>query len=455
MRKNRYKIEKTRREKERMIAKSEYNNIFEKNRDKKILVVLHLYYMESWKEIKEYLKNLESYNYHLIVTVIENHYDSTILKDISNYKKDVEIKKFKNNGWDIAPFCHVLDEVQLECYDIVFKLQSKSTNKKLMFLYDQCFEKRDWFLELYEGILGAKEVHRTIDVLSEDNEYGLVAASNLIVNDPIHRVSMVNKKAKEYGFTVPENYKYVAGSCFAIRAKLLKNIQKAHFNPDVFKYEGPHKGMSMAHIIERVMCFDIENQGYTYFGNDVLIKRRRILEKKAKKFRKYSSLRLLEDKRIKFDDEWFYWQLDHKQIKSYEFKKVKLENILFRSHDGRYVHLEECSPYQYLLGNKKIYQDYCEFHHKNNLPYMTLERFDNLINSISENGYDENSKIILWDNNIINDGQHRACILRYLYGKDYEVEALILHKPWKKRLVTWLRIYLPKNLVNFILKIRK
>ena len=42
--------------------------LIRKNKDRKILVVLHLFYPESWKEIREYLLNFSGYNWDLCIT---------------------------------------------------------------------------------------------------------------------------------------------------------------------------------------------------------------------------------------------------------------------------------------------------------------------------------------------------------------------------------------------------
>lgn len=54
----------------------------------------------------------------------------------------------------------------------------------------------------------------------------------------------------------------------------------------------------------------------------------------------------------------------------------------------------------------------------------TRNRFENLINSIQEKGYDLQSKIIINDKNLILDGNHRGAWLMNQYGEDYEVDVI-------------------------------
>ena len=55
---------------------------------------------------------------------------------------------------------------------------------------------------------------------------------------------------------------------------------------------------------------------------------------------------------------------------------------------------------------------------------MTKDRFDCLIESIRNNGYDKKKIIIVNDQNVLLDGQHRACVLASIFGINSEVRAL-------------------------------
>ena len=61
---------------------------------------------------------------------------------------------------------------------------------------------------------------------------------------------------------------------------------------------------------------------------------------------------------------------------------------------------------------------------------MSKERYDRLIESINQYGYDERHIIIVNERNILKDGQHRACILANKYGEDSYVRVL---KIWDLR----------------------
>ena len=60
------------------------------------------------------------------------------------------------------------------------------------------------------------------------------------------------------------------------------------------------------------------------------------------------------------------------------------------------------------MGDVEAYEEYSEFHISHGLPIMTRERFDKLIQSIEQNGYNEKNMLVVNQNNEIMDGQHRA-----------------------------------------------
>lgn len=409
----------------RITRHRELNNnkdLVKKNRDSKILVVLHLFYPKSWKEIQEYLDNLSCYNYDLIVTITKGMIPSDVLKKVKKFKSNVTIIECENKGFDLRPFLIALKSVNLDDYDVVFKLQSKSTKRAWLYIYEQLFLRRDWFLDLYEGVLSSKVVHKNIDILVNDESIGLIAADNLIVQDPLHKVRMVQKKAKEKNIYIPNDYKFVAGTCFAIKAKCLKNIKNFSWTDADFKTVSSARGMSFAHFFERYICTQVETVwNMKIQGTSIRRIRHAILTVPNKILYRFSSNRLF-DEEIEIDPEFFYWVLDNKLI-TWKYDDVPFKKIIYLG-DGFKRPFIENEPYRYLKGDIDGYKKYCDYHVKHGLPVMSIERFENLKKSISENGYDQKYVIIVNHKNELMDGQHRAACLCYEFGEDASVRVL-------------------------------
>lgn len=409
------------------IGRVSKHSLIRKNKDVRILVCLHLYYTQSFNDIKLYLNNLSSYNYDLCITYTEGMLNTNTYNQIIKFKPDAKIFPCPNKGFDVGPYLEALKFYDISKYDIVFKLHSKGTARKNIFIYNHYFEKDDWFKYLYEGILGAYTVHKTIDILSSENDYGLVAADNLIVKDPPHKQNLMKQYIDmlklKWDIT---DYKYVAGTCFAVRSELAENIKRLNLGIDSFP-DSKRGKFSFAHAMERIICMDITAQGYKFFGNKVCPLRLRKDIHLGKNYADTCALRLLEDNRFTLDDEFFYRSLEHRKVKSWEIIHIPLNTIIRKWFDGTYYSLTECAPYKYLKGDVEVYDEYCKYHHDNNLPDMTRNRFNKLIKSIKNDGYNPKNIIVINQSNILLDGQHRACCLMHLYGEDYATDVLKIH----------------------------
>ena len=425
-------------------------DMIKKNSRARILVILHLFYMNSWKEIKEYLKNLSPYRYELVVTCPEEYADKAVLEDIRQFKKGAVVKKCRNLGYDIGSFTQVLSETDLSAYDIVFKLQSKGVKRPGIYIYGNYFKKRDWFLNLYEGCIGPVTVHKTIDRLMNDGAAGLAAAENLIVADPSHKQNMVKAFMRENNIAVPEEYRFVSGSCFAVRAGLMQPV--ADMGLKISDYKPAAADFSLAHKMERVICLAVLSQGYKLCGNKVMPFTRAFRKLSADYFirKKYSAVRLLDDKRFRLDDEFFFFCLEQRLVRKYETVEIPLKDIR-RIWDGKPIPLKECHPYKYLVqGDPRIYEEYCRLNSRDfKLDIMSQDRFDELIDSIEQNGFDSQSAVVVNGDNILMDGQHRCCYMLYKYGEDHRIPCLRIYEasPVRQKLVSFCKSKLSeKNL---------
>lgn len=415
----------------------------EKNKNARILVVLHLFYMSAWKEIKEYLKNLDAYGYDLVVTHTDAIVDEGVLSDIRQYKPDARIAQFPNLGYDVGAFTEILAETDLDRYDIVFKLQSKGVHRPRIFIYGEYMERRDWFLNLYEGCLGAETVHVTVDKLMNDPAVGLVAAKNLIVEDPPHKRNMVRAFMEKEGIPIPDRYLFVAGTCFAAKARALRRIAEMGLKVPMYPEAG--RGFTLAHKMERVVCLAVLAEGYGFYGNEVMAFRRawRKLNPFGWRIRRLSGVRLLYDPRFRVEDEFAFFSLEHRLIRKYELVDVRLGDIR-RVWRGTALPLWECMPYKYLVtGDPSVYEEYMRQNAKYyKLDIMSKERFDALIRSMDENGFTGQTSVVVDGRNVLLDGQHRCCYLLYKHGEDFKIPCVRVYEAgswvWLDKLAVFL-----------------
>lgn len=110
--------------------------------------------------------------------------------------------------------------------------------------------------------------------------------------------------------------------------------------------------------------------------------------------------------------------LDQVEVVNIKLKDIKLpgNQPLQNSHIYAYIMGDEKGEYskKWYHGGARIYD-----------PEMAMNSYNDLKNDINESGYDPAKGIIvLDDDNVLIDGQHRCCLLLKKYGEDYTVKAV-------------------------------
>lgn len=337
---NKYHSLKTIRKIQRKIYSMRDYTLIKKNKKSRILVILHLFYLESLEEIIEYLKNLSPYQWDLVVTCPISLKNDLNADQISSIHSSARVFFFENRGYDIGPFMQVLHYINLDKYDIVFKLQSKGVKRKKIYIYHQLFFGRQWFVNLFEGCIGARVVHKTIDNLLSDNKAGLIAAQNLIVQDPLYKSKLVQRELKNeklaYGTS---NYKFVAGTCFAMKPSILMGLQRLNYTSEKFELFVPEIGMSLAHVLERYFTIYVNSEGYRIIGNNVCNVKRLITKPLEILLARISSERLLTEP-YEINDYFFHKYLDNKFI-LYQEKRVPINTLKIFDSQGTVKKLNE------------------------------------------------------------------------------------------------------------------
>jgi len=292
-------------------------------------------------------------------------------------------------------------------------------------MYGQYFRKRDWFLNLFEGCVGPFTVHTAIrDLMDSKKGIGLVAAKNLIVEDPRHKRNMVYETLDELGLQHPSPYRFVAGTCFATRASLLNKIKDL----DITKEQFNSKYFSFAHRMERVICFPAIWEGLKMTGPNVMRLKRSlwVFYPFAWQWRKYSGVRMIEDLSLNMDDMFAWIDIEPILVKTWKRDKIPVGQILREISRTSLIKLSDTLPYQYLVTrDSDVYEQYQKYNKEvwgNDL--MSKDRFDSLIESFESNGDTHEKDIVVDDRNAIMDGQHRSCLLLYKYGPQYMVDVV-------------------------------
>lgn len=391
-----------------------------RNREARIAVCLHLFYLDLWPIVRAYLENLSPYRWDLYVTYPDGLIPTSTLDAVKAFKPDVRLLPCRNAGYDIGPFVEALRQIDLNAYDIVFKLQTKGCHREKLFMYDQLFKGPDWFFNLYDGILDGRTVHAAVAALTGGGSL-LAAAENLVVKDPAHKRQLVQAFCKERSLPYEDDYRFVAGTCFAARPEALSPLKGLGLKLSDFA-DTVRGDFSLAHALERWMCFAAAGRicglpvpHATYPEEEVSC-------------RASSFLRMLEDDRFELDPEFVYRVLERVPAFSYEVAEIPVGEIRRVWTDGRSLPLAACAPYRYLEGDGDGYDRYCAENAKASGFEMSRTRFEALRQSMAT--FDpRRMPVVYGDCNVILDGQHRSCILLKRFGPAHRVKVVRIFPP--------------------------
>lgn len=137
---------------------------------------------------------------------------------------------------------------------------------------------------------------------------------------------------------------------------------------------------------------------------------------------------LTNDKRIYIDHNWFSRFCKENEIFAYEIEDIELKDLkIFKFENLKWdvIPISESPCLEYLKGNKKAYSDYIEYKNKYNLGDVhTIERFNQLIKTFSDSN---TVHVIINSENVILDGQHRACIKLHQKGLNQRIKVIKLY----------------------------
>lgn len=213
-------------------------------------IILHLYYIDLWDEIKSKLKHLDG-NFDLYIN-INNTADTDFIKQVRGEYPLAYIYSCENRGRDILPFVQMYEDVVSRGYKYACKIHSKKSPHRS--------DGDKWRNHLIESLLGSKERISQAKNLLDGNTGIVVAKGNLLsyrewAGSNEYWVSEFSSKAN---INMPDDFTFPAGTMFwfspNVFTKLIGNIDISNFEIEKGQIDG-----AKAHAVERIfglLCFD-------------------------------------------------------------------------------------------------------------------------------------------------------------------------------------------------------
>lgn len=226
----------------------------------KVLVHLHLYYLDQLDYMLKKLKNINSCDWDLFVTMTKQ--DEQAIQKLKGFKPDVHIVQVEDKGFDIWPFLQVLNLVDLENYDDILKIHTKKYRKKKDF-YGRG---NAWRNYLIDALLGSrKQFQKNIHLMQMDKSVGLIGSRATLAtmgcfekDDSI----LFDEMCQSHGIPVSQG-RFIAGTMFLVRAKCFQRIKDMNFKSEDFNHIQQTSGRTTtAHTLERLLSRIVEVEGY-------------------------------------------------------------------------------------------------------------------------------------------------------------------------------------------------
>ena len=232
---------------------------------KRILVHFHLFYKDQIDYFIKKLKNITACNWDLYVTYCSE--DNTFREKITEVKQDTHFIKVENLGYDIYPFIQLIKKLNINDYDYVLKIHTKGYRS------NKCSfgEKYIWRDSLVNALLLNKQHFKKILTIFDKNKtIGMIGAKTLILdmkdsNYPEDSF-LFDKICEKYQLNNNKGH-FIGGTMFVCRATLLGYLKNINFDKQDFEIvQKECRNGTICHVLERLLCTMITNQGYEIYG---------------------------------------------------------------------------------------------------------------------------------------------------------------------------------------------
>ena len=238
---------------------------------KPLAVHLHIYYASMWPLMQQYLSNIGDCPYRLFVTMPKEN--AGLAGEIQRFCPESKIYITENRGYDVGPFIHFLHQINLEDYDYILKIHTKSLSAPYTTatLNGYRFTQKAWTLALLDGLLGTPQIFKdNIRRLQTQPGTGMIASPYFIIRQPLCSASMVpaiENVMGKLGYICPPDIPFVAGTMFLVRSRLMQKIKENFSLTDFPLTVRGVKDETPAHVFERVFGCVTEAAGYKIEGS--------------------------------------------------------------------------------------------------------------------------------------------------------------------------------------------
>lgn len=229
----------------------------------KCAVIVHIFYYDIADELAEAVKNICDVEKDIFLTVSESILDRT--DEIAKKFPGARINIVKNVGYDIWPFLFILNQLELDQYDLIVKLHTKrnmpegTSMKKVLMPYDS------WRKNLLSFAKTEDTFRKSLSLIRK-KEVGIVSGRNCLLSKrydgETELYQFIEKFMGECAMSYKPDFQFVAGTMFVGKAYLFEYLKNRFQEGDFREADNEHKKQELPHVLERVFGYAIGAQGH-------------------------------------------------------------------------------------------------------------------------------------------------------------------------------------------------
>lgn len=215
---------------------------------KKILILIHAFYMDVFIDIIERLSRWHIINFEIVVTVNKINY--VFASDVLNrFKLNANIVQVDNVGRDIYPFFEAMNNIDVLQFDFVLKLHTKKSKHRV--------DGDAWRNEIFDSLANEAVILSRL-AFFDKGKLGILSPSNQHVPLSYYwgsNESNVKKLCKKIGIPLDflqNDLSFVAGTMFLIDSNVLSYVLKLGLSIKDFPDESGQVDGTIMHAVERL-----------------------------------------------------------------------------------------------------------------------------------------------------------------------------------------------------------
>ncbi len=226
-----------------------------------VCVLVHAFYPELLPELLGFAQNFSEVTSDIFVNVVDLSWNTKLHRELRELGRGAYVQLSNDNGRDIGGFTRLLDNIDLERYELFAFMHSK----KSPHVHERRAE--HWRRTLLKAFAGSPEIAKECVSLFASQKVGMIAAKEWRSQHMGKNVEQYERMLDLLGIDAEHReLDYVSGTMFLIRAEIVKRLQAAIRTVD-WEYGGEnvlsfHMDGQIAHGAERAIPALVRQMGY-------------------------------------------------------------------------------------------------------------------------------------------------------------------------------------------------